>query len=37
MINKKFDTDVTDQVEFGDVDGEGMPIKRCLWGQRFGY
>lgn len=29
------DRDVTDQVDFGDVDGECLPLTRCVCGTKF--
>jgi hypothetical protein len=34
-LGHRTDTDVTGQVEFGDVDGEFLEVVRCLCGHRF--
>ncbi len=33
----KTDKDVTEQVAYGFVDGELLPIERCACGAKFGY
>jgi len=36
-LGHRTDTDVTAQVEFGSVDGETLPLDRCVCGYRFGH
>lgn len=31
------DTDVTELVDFGGIDGEDLPLTKCVCGERFDY